>query len=99
LGGIAAAAAVASGIANVKKIYATQPGSTPSDSGSSSATPTASLTSSLSSVNTELGQGIVSRETGSTQASQENKPMIAVPVDEVTRKQIENSNKVETSSI
>lgn len=100
LGIAAAAAAVASGISQVKKILSVSPGSTPSAGGETAAASSSggAAVSTLQSVNTSLGQGIVNRvtETGTQQTQQ---PIIAVPVDEVTKKQMSESSKVETGTI
>lgn len=97
LGIAAAAAAIVSGIQQVRKIYATQPGSTPS--GESGQPAQASAVSTLQSVNTQLGQGIVSRNTEVQQTQEAQKPIIAVPVDKVTKEQLNESSKIETATI
>jgi hypothetical protein len=108
LGAVAAAAAVAAGIANVKKILSVQPGisSAPSASGSvpaatssTSAAPATVLTSSLQNVNTELGQGIVSRSVNGETAQQKTQVVNTLVVDDVTNKQIEADAKSETATI
>lgn len=102
LGIAAAAAAIASGIANVKKIYAVQPGTTPSSDSSSSAVSSGSgsaLTSSLQSVNTDIGQGIVSRGTDSGSTTNVNATTPVLVVDSVTNAQRVESSKVETATI
>jgi hypothetical protein len=100
LGIAAAAAAVVSGFANVKKILATNPGGSASadTSSSSSSSSSAGLTSTLQSANTDIGAGIISRATnvGSEQASQ-SVPVLVV--DKVTNAQRSESSKVDTSSI
>lgn len=100
LGIAAAAAAVVSGIANVKKILSTQPGSTPSgESGSSPQATAPQLTSTLQSVNTDIGQGIVSRQTDLGVSSQNGQAGQVLVVDKVTNAQKVEANKLETSTI
>jgi len=102
LGIAAAAAAVVSGIANVKKILAVSPGATPSGDSSASASAGGAsgtaLTSSLQSVNTDIGQGIVSRSTnGGTDNSISLQPTLVV--DKVTSEQQSSKAKMETATI
>ncbi len=103
LGAIAAAAAVASGIANVKKILSvstdgSSSGSSSSSSGSSSSTTITSSSSSLSSVSTDVGNGIVSRSTDSSESTTSDVSTVLV-VDDVTEAQKSESRKVSASTI
>lgn len=99
LGIAAAAAAVASGIANVKKILAVKTDvSSASSSVDTSTSSTPSATSSLVSANANIGAGIVSRDTVvSNQSQQQIQPVLVV--DDVTAKQMNNTNKVKTSNL
>jgi len=99
LGIAAAAAAVISGISNVKKILATQPGSTPSAGSDNAQTSQPQLTSSLQSANTDIGAGIVSRNTETGQASQGAKVQSVLVVDKVTNAQKVESSKADTATI
>lgn len=106
LGIAAAAAAVISGMANVRKILATQPGSTTSlggESGTSAAssvsTNTPQLTSTLQSANSDIGAGIVSRNTDTGQALQGSQIIPVLPVDDVTLKQKTALDKTVTATI
>lgn len=102
LGIAAAAAAVVSGISQVRKIYATQPGSTPSGESSSPAASTSGATgavSMLQNVNTELGQGIVSRGVDSGSGQQQSGSAAVLVVDDVTNKQKTESSKSEIGTI
>ena len=98
LGGVAAAAAAVSGYANVKKILAVNTdvtsGSTSSVSAdtSSSSVSASSLSSEITraSSEAEVGQGIISRSTGTTDQSG-NTAQVAVIVDEVTARQTDQT--------
>lgn len=99
--GIAAAAAVtANGIAGVKKILAVKTDSTsaPSSDGGGSATSTAA-TSSMLSANSNIGAGIVSRDTTATLPQQQTQPTSILVADEVTAKQIGTQNKTQMANI
>lgn len=99
LGIAAAAAAVASGIANVKKILAVKTDvSSASASVDSSSASTPSATSSLVSANANIGAGIVSRDTVTNNQSQQQTQTVLV-VDDVTAKQMGNTNKIKTANI
>jgi hypothetical protein len=103
LGIAAAAAAVASGLANVKKIYATKTG-LPGDGGGGGGGSTPSVPATTApdaivrtSVNPEIGAGIVSRST----ATADNGGFVLQPTiveDEVTSKQ-KNSSSIKTTSV
>jgi hypothetical protein len=97
-GAIAAAATAAQGIIAVKKIYAVQPGSSPDAGGSASVSPP-QLTSSLQSANTDIGAGIVSRNTDTGQASQGAQVQSVLVVDKVTNAQKVESSKADTATI
>ena len=99
LGIAAAAAAVISGISNVKKILATQPGSTPSAGSDNAQASQPQLTSSLQSANTDIGAGIVSRNTNNGQASQGSQVQSVLVVDKVTNAQKVESSKADTATI
>jgi hypothetical protein len=98
LGIAAAAAAVVSGFANIKKILAVTPGtSSSSDSSSSSSTDT-TATSSLTNSNASIGNGIVSRDTTTGTTSQTQNSIVLV-VDDVTKAQNTESSKVKAGTI
>lgn len=85
----AAAAAVAAGLANVKKILAVKSGlpgdksiSAPGISGGGGSAPVAPTA-----INPQIGQGIVSRQTIITSQQTQTEPIVVLPVDEVTLKQ------------
>lgn len=100
LGIAAAGAAVAAGLANVKKILAVKTDSTsaPSSDGGGSATSTAA-TSSMLSANSNIGAGIVSRDTTATLPQQQTQPTSILVADEVTAKQIGTQNKTQMANI
>ena len=100
LGIAAAGAAVAAGLANVKKILAVKTDSTsaPSSDGVGSATSTAA-TSSMLSANSNIGAGIVSRDTTATLPQQQTQPTSILVADEVTAKQIGTQNKTQMANI
>lgn len=99
--GIAAAAAsVVMGLANVRKILSVQPGSTPSSGGGEGSTAAMpQLTSTLQSANTDIGAGIVSRNTDPGQAGTGAKTQNVLVVDNVTNAQKVESSKVNTATI
>ena len=99
LGIAAAAAAVVSGLANVKKILATQPGSTPSGSSDTAQASQPQLTSTLQSANTDIGAGIISRNTDTGLTNQGAQIQSVLVVDKVTNAQKVESNKVDTATI
>ena len=87
LGGAAAAAALVSGYANVKKIYQTKSG-LPGDSGGGGGTPGGSTPSTPAiptNVTAELGKGLVNRDLQQNNAS--NDPRMVLVVDDVTEAQ------------
>lgn len=87
LGAFAAASALAAGYANVKKIYATSPGSKSS----------LSSTSSTSSTSSSVGSAIVSQNTTVTRPSEKTTTVLVV--DSVTAKQQSQSTINKTSNI
>ncbi|MCK9281341.1 MAG: hypothetical protein M0P71_12020 [Melioribacteraceae bacterium] len=101
LGIAAAAAAVASGLANVKKILAVKsglPGEGSGGGGSVSGGSTPAQPRVVTSVNPEIGQGIVSRQIGDAGKSIETpQSEKVVVIDEVTAKQKLDSSQQKTS--
>jgi hypothetical protein len=104
--GIAAAAAsVAMGMANVKKILSVSTDLSSSSSGSSAsssssaASDVTSLTSNMSSVNTSVGNGIVSRTTDGSTTDSSSSSTVVLVVDDVTKAQSIEANKVKASTI
>jgi len=103
-GVLAAAGAVAVGIANVKKILAVKTngggggGGEIGASAPSSATAVAGTTSGMVQTQTSIGQGIVSRETMTPGAETPRIDTVLV-VDAVTEKQMESTNKNKTSTL
>jgi len=101
LGATAAAAALASGFANVKKIYATKSGLPGDSGGGSGSTPSISTPTTVSqsqSVTPEIGQGILTRQSLlGQQAKQSLQPTLVV--DSVTSAQTNQSEINQTSTI
>jgi hypothetical protein len=98
LGGVAAGAAIAAGIANVRKILAVNPsggGSTPSPTSVSTPNVSTSQTGATSTqVDTEIGRGIVSRNDSERQKSE-----AVLVVDDVTNAQRSNELKENVSTL
>lgn len=99
LGAVAAAAALVSGFANVKKIYSTKSG-LPGDSGGVAPPPSGAIPSTSSSLPTtppvaaEVGQGIVSRDSETSQQVSETRTVLVL--EEVTAAQELQSENQQT---
>lgn len=100
LGAIAAAAAVAAGLANVKKILAVKSGLPGEGSVSASGVGgSASTPPVMSTVNPEIGAGIVSRESGTASTTQTGVQSTVLVVDQVTAAQNTQASQQVTASL
>lgn len=101
LGGVAAAAALVSGYASVKKILAVNPKTGSGGSGAtapniSTATASAAQSQNIETTQAEIGQGITSRD---IQGSEIQQPTTVLVVDDVTAAQESEDLQVETSNL